>query len=187
MAHFKITVPYRSLNYYEIRSVLLLVLCTLPLLFMPKINFTAMEGETAGVRIDDLILMIFTLVLLFAHFSLRKGITDIEKWIIISTELSVEAIKKSILYAIENHAALSEKSLKYSEKYHSYKACAVMWDKIFESLEKQERPINYFHPIIGEYSKDYENYVHRRKSTITTFESGSVYHRSKVRNIPRET
>lgn len=88
MSHFKISTPYRSLNYYGIKSALLLVLCTLPLLFMPKVNLTSMEGETAGVRIDDLILMTFTLVLLFAHFSLHKGITDIEKWIIILTGFS---------------------------------------------------------------------------------------------------
>lgn len=67
-----------------------ILVCTLPLLFLPKINlFSLAERETAGVRIDDLILLTFSMLFLWAHFILKKGFSPIEKWMFIFTGFSL--------------------------------------------------------------------------------------------------
>jgi hypothetical protein len=54
-------------------------LCLL-LLFLPKINLITLGGnETAGLRIDDLVLFCFALVFLWSRLSLRRSTMDIEK------------------------------------------------------------------------------------------------------------
>lgn len=61
------------------KSSLLIVLCCLPLLFLPKINLISVgEGETAGLRVDDFCLLLFSFILLWAHFTVRKGLLKIE-------------------------------------------------------------------------------------------------------------
>lgn len=51
-----------------------------PLFFLPKVNLiTFGGGETAGVRIDDVLLFGFSFFFLFAATSLRKTISPIEK------------------------------------------------------------------------------------------------------------
>ncbi len=62
----------------EKRSAFLLLLFTLPLLFFPKINLISFEQETAGLRLDDLILLSFSLVCFWANFAMRKKISSIE-------------------------------------------------------------------------------------------------------------
>lgn len=58
-----------------------LMVCCLPLLFLPKINLVSLgERETAGVRIDDFILLIFCVLLFWAHFALRAKMCDLERW-----------------------------------------------------------------------------------------------------------
>lgn len=72
------------MQFFHKRTSLLLVLLCLPLLFFPKINIIQLDrGETAGLRIDDFILLGFSFLLLWAHFSLRKGFLRIEMWMII--------------------------------------------------------------------------------------------------------
>ncbi|MBA2728971.1 MAG: O-antigen ligase family protein [Parachlamydiaceae bacterium] len=46
---------------------------------MPKINFWHFEGQTAGVRIDDLLLLIFGTIFLWGYFLLQRKVLDIEK------------------------------------------------------------------------------------------------------------
>ncbi len=60
------------------RSAFILLLFSLPLLFFPKINLIAFDQETAGLRLDDLILLGFSLVCFWANFAVRKKLTDIE-------------------------------------------------------------------------------------------------------------
>lgn len=60
----------------------LLVLCSLPLLFLPKINLISVGGkETAGVRLDDIVLLLLSALLFWSHFSLKKKIGEIERWV----------------------------------------------------------------------------------------------------------
>lgn len=66
---------------FDRRLSLLLVLVCLPLLFLPKINLISFDGrETAGVRIDDLFLMGFSVILIGAQFLRNKKLRDIEFW-----------------------------------------------------------------------------------------------------------
>lgn len=65
------------------QSSFLIILFCLPLLFLPKINLINLgEGETAGLRIDDLFLLMFSLILMWAHFTVRKGLLEIEVMIL---------------------------------------------------------------------------------------------------------
>lgn len=60
----------------------LLVLFGLPLLFLPKINLIALGGkETAGVRLDDFVLFFLFLLIFWAHFSLKRRVGPVEKWV----------------------------------------------------------------------------------------------------------
>lgn len=59
-----------------------LVICGLPLLFLPKINLISLgAGETAGIRVDDILLVFLFLIIGWAHFSLHKRMSAIEKWL----------------------------------------------------------------------------------------------------------
>jgi hypothetical protein len=65
----------------ENKLLYLILFFSLPLLFFPKINLLSFENQTAGVRIDDLILFglgVFLLGLFIARNRLVKGI---EKWV----------------------------------------------------------------------------------------------------------
>lgn len=58
-------------------SFFLLALC-LPLLFLPKINLITFGTQTAGLRLDDLILLAFCLICFWANLTTRQSLTDIE-------------------------------------------------------------------------------------------------------------
>lgn len=67
-----------------------LLLCGLPLLFFPKISlFSLGDRETAGVRIDDLVLFGLCLLIIWAHFSVRKTMGNIERLIVAIVSLSL--------------------------------------------------------------------------------------------------
>ncbi|MBA3815784.1 MAG: hypothetical protein H0X29_04545 [Parachlamydiaceae bacterium] len=67
-----------------------ILICCLPLLFLPKINlFSIAERESAGVRIDDLILLVLSVVLFWGHFILQKRLCEIERWVFILTGFSL--------------------------------------------------------------------------------------------------
>lgn len=69
---------------------LILVAITLPLLFLPKINLLSVGGkETAGIRFDDVVLLLVAMIIFWGHFILRKPINKIEKWIFIITGFSL--------------------------------------------------------------------------------------------------
>lgn len=66
------------MQVFDKRSTLLLLILSLPLLFLPKINLVAVGEQTAGLRIDDAILLGLSIVCFWANFSSRKYLTDIE-------------------------------------------------------------------------------------------------------------
>lgn len=60
-----------------------LLLCGLPLLFFPKINLVSFgDRETAGIRIDDIVLFMACLLVFWAHFSLKKTMGEIERFVL---------------------------------------------------------------------------------------------------------
>lgn len=70
-------------------SFWIVVFC-LPLLFLPKINLLSLaERESAGVRIDDIILMLLSFTMLWGHFALKKQLTSIERWVVALTGFSL--------------------------------------------------------------------------------------------------
>lgn len=82
-ATFTMQAKKGSHRFFDRHSSFLLVLFCLPLLFLPKINLVSMGArESAGVRIDDLILLLFCLVLFWAHFSLRRTMSAVEQWLL---------------------------------------------------------------------------------------------------------
>lgn len=121
---------------------------------------SAMEGMAVGIPV-------------IANIGIKdndvfRNYSHLNECPIVNAELSVQSIEEAILYVIKDYKELCKKSLDYIEKYHSYTACEVMWEKIFESIEKNERPINYFHPLIGQYLNDYKEKV--QKSTKKNYE-----------------
>lgn len=70
-------------QFFDRRLSLILVLLCLPLLFFPKINLISFGGrETAGVRIDDLMLVGFGMIFLVAQFVKNRYLRDIEFWLL---------------------------------------------------------------------------------------------------------
>lgn len=68
------------MRYLDAKTSYFLSLICITLLFLPKINLISFGGrETAGIRIDDILILTFSVVLMWAHFSLRKKFYDIEK------------------------------------------------------------------------------------------------------------
>lgn len=67
-----------------------LVLCGLPLLFLPKINLISFgDRETAGIRFDDIALLMLCLVIFWAHFSLQKTMNTIERTVLAIVSFSI--------------------------------------------------------------------------------------------------
>jgi hypothetical protein len=84
-----ITLPYSKRLFDRYFSFWILVF-SLPLLFLPKINlFSVAERESAGIRVDDIILIILSFILFWGHFILKKRFYDIERWIFILTAFSL--------------------------------------------------------------------------------------------------
>src|SRR5690606_9722780 len=67
------------LSLPDTRLAFLLAFSAIPLLFIPKISLIKIRGETAGLRIDDLILLSLSLFLMFLRLSNAKGLLRIEK------------------------------------------------------------------------------------------------------------
>ena len=68
------------MRYLDAKTSYFLSLICIILLFLPKINLISFGGrETAGIRIDDILILMFSLMLMWAHFSLNKKFYDIER------------------------------------------------------------------------------------------------------------
>lgn len=78
------------LCFFDQKLSALLLLFTLPLLFLPKLNLMAVDArETAGLRIDDLVLLFFGFLLICAHFYCRERLFKIEGILLAITLLSL--------------------------------------------------------------------------------------------------
>ncbi len=76
--------------FFEKKFSLFILLISLPLLFLPKINLIHLgESETAGIRIDDIILFFLALLFIWAHALLNKRLLKIEGWILTLTMFSI--------------------------------------------------------------------------------------------------
>lgn len=60
--------------------LLFFVLVGLPLLFLPKVNLISFSDETAGIRLDDIVLLGFSIIILWAHVGIQKKLGPIETW-----------------------------------------------------------------------------------------------------------
>lgn len=68
------------MRYLDARTSFLIALICIILLYLPKVNLISIGGrETAGIRLDDLLILGFAVTLMWAHFSLRKQFYEIEK------------------------------------------------------------------------------------------------------------
>lgn len=69
-------------RFFEKSFTFFILLLTLPLLFLPKINLVSFGGrETAGIRIDDFVLFLFLILFTWAHFQLGRRLREVEKWL----------------------------------------------------------------------------------------------------------
>lgn len=67
-----------------------LVLCGLPLLFLPKINLLSFgDRETAGLRFDDFVLFFYCVIIFWAHFTLQKTMNSFERSLLIIVTFSL--------------------------------------------------------------------------------------------------
>ncbi|HXH19794.1 MAG TPA: protein adenylyltransferase SelO family protein, partial [Chitinophagales bacterium] len=60
---------------------------------------------------------------------------------------------------------LGKKGRQYVEKYHSKITAQLMFSRIYEKIwhGNEIDLINYFHPLLGQYYKDYEEYITKTK------------------------
>lgn len=74
----------------ERKSAFLVALFSLPLLFLPKINLIVLGGgETAGLRLDDIILLFISMCILWAHGYSKNGFFKIEAIVLTITSVSL--------------------------------------------------------------------------------------------------
>lgn len=79
-----------------------LSLCFLLLLFSPKINLISLGArESAGVRIDDLLLLGFSLIFFWAHFALKLQMTVFERRVGACVAFSLFSFLMNRLFVME--------------------------------------------------------------------------------------
>lgn len=80
-----------------------LVLCGIPLLFLPKINLIGMANrETAGIRFDDIILLFLCVIISWAHFCLNKTMIKIERYVFAIVSFSFFSFALNHFFVQEN-------------------------------------------------------------------------------------
>lgn len=73
-----------AMRFFEKKLSMIILVFSIPLLFLPKLNLMSVgDSETAGIRIDDIVLFIFATLLGWAHFVLHKRISRLEGWILV--------------------------------------------------------------------------------------------------------
>lgn len=91
-----------TLSLFDKKLSFLIVLLCLPLLFLPKINLISIHSETAGVRIDDLILFMLGILIIWAHFLYNHKLYQIEFWLFAFTAFSfISFISNKILVQMD--------------------------------------------------------------------------------------
>jgi hypothetical protein len=74
---------------FERRTAAILLFICLPLLFLPKINLIGFGEQTAGLRLDDLVLLGFALICYLANGCRQSRFLEIEQLIVAITLLSL--------------------------------------------------------------------------------------------------
>lgn len=77
------------MGMFDKKSSLILLLFTIPLIFLPKINLVGFEDESAGIRIDDLILFVFSGIIFWAVFQTERNFSLFENGILMITSFSL--------------------------------------------------------------------------------------------------
>ncbi len=77
------------MRFFEHKLSLTLLFLSIPLLFLPKINLISIAaGESAGLRIDDMVLFFIGTLLMWSHALSHKKIYKIEGWVLLITAFS---------------------------------------------------------------------------------------------------
>lgn len=74
---------------FDRKLALCLLFFTLPLLFLPKFNLVSVSGETAGIRMDDIVLFFVAGLFTWTYLLLRKKLERIETLVIAYTLFSL--------------------------------------------------------------------------------------------------
>ena len=69
------------ITFFEKKILFFISLICLFLLFLPKLNIFTFENETAGIRIDDIVLLVLGLFLGWAFILKNKTIIQLEFWL----------------------------------------------------------------------------------------------------------
>ncbi len=85
------------MRFFEHKLSLIILLISLPLLFLPKINLISFNSETAGLRIDDFILFLIGALLMWSHALSHQRLYKVEGWILILTGLSLLSFFSNLL------------------------------------------------------------------------------------------
>lgn len=87
------------MRFFDQKLSFVLLLITLPLLFLPKINILALDpGETAGLRTDDLVLFLFGSFLMLSHALSHQRLYKIEGWVLLITAFSLFSLLTNHLF-----------------------------------------------------------------------------------------
>jgi hypothetical protein len=90
-----------SMRFFDRKLSGLVLILSIPLLFLPKINLIKLgESETAGIRIDDVVLFFLFILFGWAHFILNKRINKIEGWVLIWTAFSLLSFLLNKLFVL---------------------------------------------------------------------------------------
>lgn len=88
--------------------------------------------------------------------------------IVSATPQSVYERLLDIVKNRERYSHLGESSRKYAEKFHSFTTARLMWSRIYRKIWYGEdvETINYFHPVLGEFSNDLDAYLKSSKPPL---------------------
>ncbi len=76
--------------FFDRKFSSILLFISLPLLFLPKLNLISVDvEETAGLRIDDFVLLFIGVILMWAHILSRQKLYQVEFWILSITTFSI--------------------------------------------------------------------------------------------------
>jgi hypothetical protein len=77
------------MRFFEHKLSLVILFFSIPLLFLPKINLISIDSnESAGLRIDDIILFFVAILLMWSHALSHQRLYKIEGWILLITAFS---------------------------------------------------------------------------------------------------
>ena len=90
-----------GVRYLDHFLSLAILMVTIPLLFLPKVNLIALGSqETAGIRIDDIILLAVSLIIVWARFAYRRQPFPEEKWFFSLVVLSFFSFAINYLFSV---------------------------------------------------------------------------------------